>query len=73
LGEFSPSVLPTKNEQTDIVLSLKKSDDTGASVTLYRCKYVGITNATQGRDSVSASKALFVYNAGGTEKDIYTP
>lgn len=72
LSEFEPTSTPTVGAEDELVLSLKESDGTSTTVTLYRCKYVGLTNMEQTRDSVSASAARFVYNAGGTEKDIFT-
>jgi len=72
LAQFTPDTLPTIGAEDSIVLALKKSDGTEASETLYRCKYAGLTNQEQSRDNASTSAARFVYNAGGTEKDIYT-
>ena len=72
LSQFTPDTLPTINDENSIVLSLKKSDGTAETETLYRCKYAGLTNQEQTRDNASTSAARFIYNAGGTEKDIYT-
>ena len=72
LSQFTPDTLPARNAENSLVFAMKKSDGTNASVTLYRMKYVGLTNIEQGRDSVSSSAARFVYSAGGTEKDVFT-
>jgi hypothetical protein len=72
LSMVTPASMPTKNDEQTLTLALKKSDNTNASLPLYRCKYVGLTNQEQSRDNPSASTARFAYNAGGTEKDIYT-
>ena len=72
LTEFTPTSLPTLADEQNIVLTLKLSDGTTTTETLYRCKYAGLTTQEQGRDGASASAARFVYNAGGTEKDIFT-
>jgi len=71
LSEFAPEQ-PVQGAQADLVLSLKKSDGTGTPQTLYRCVYVGLTNLSQPRDDNAVAEARFVYNAGGTEKDIFT-
>lgn len=72
LSQFKPDTLPTQNAEADLVFALKKSDGTSGALTLYRMKYAGLTNMEQGRDNVSASGARFVYNAGGTEKSVFT-
>jgi len=72
LSQFKPDTLPVANASADLVFSLKKSDGTAGAITLYRMKYVGLTTMEQARDSVSSSGARFVYNAAGTEKDMFT-
>lgn len=71
LAEFAPTE-PTLGAQEDIAVVLKLSDTTTETKTLYRCKYAGLTNLSQPRDDNAVAEARFVYNAGGTEKDIFT-
>ena len=72
LSQFKPDSLPAVNASADLVFALKKSDGTSGALTLYRMKYAGITTMEQSRDNVSSSGARFVYDAAGTEKDMFT-
>ena len=72
LSQFKADTLPTAGAEANLVVNMKKSDNTNTDVTLYRMKYAGLTTLEQGRDSVSSSAARFIYNAGGTNKDIFT-
>ena len=58
LAEFTPSALPTLADEQNIVLTLKLSDGTTTTETLYRCKYAGLTTQEQGRDGASASAVI---------------
>jgi len=72
LSQFKPDTLPAVNATADLVLSLKDSAGSPAAFTLYRMKYVGLTTMEQSRDAGSTSGVRFVYNAGGSEKDMFT-
>lgn len=72
LSQFKPDTLPTSGAEADLVFALKKSDGTSGSVTFYRMKYAGLTTMEQSSDNVSSSAARFIYNAAGSEKDMFT-
>ena len=72
MSTFTPDTMPTINASGDLVLALKKSDDSSLAKTLYRVRYAGLTNMEQSRDNTSSSAARFIYDAAGTELDIHT-
>lgn len=72
LSQFKPDTLPAVHASANLVFALKTSAGTTTDVTLYRMKYAGLTTMEQAQDTVSASGARFVYDAAGSEKDMFT-